>query len=107
MDETKLRNGIQKFLDATNLFGGVPSETRKSVMRRLMVSAMVFAWLPLFALVYGVIYRFLFKPFEQSDFANALLLIVILASAGVTGGFVVRFWKKFNAKMFEGTNDPL
>lgn len=71
----------------------VTPESRKALMRRLMTLTLSVAWLPLFAVFYGVLYQTFFLPFKTGEFAAPFLIAVIGISLIPTFWVISKVWK--------------
>lgn len=97
---TNLQDRIRQALEKASLRHIFPIEKRKEVMSRLMTTTLVIAWLPMFAVIYGVFYRFIFQPLKETQNADFILVAVIVVSSAGTMAVAVKMWKTLQRKIF-------
>lgn len=95
-----LQEKVRKALEKASLKDIFPIEKRKEIMRRLMTTTLVIAWLPIFAVIYGIFYKFVFQPLKDTRNADFVLVSIIVVSS--VGSMVVlrKAWKALQEKIF-------
>lgn len=100
MNESTIQDTIRRVLEKASLKDTFPIEKRKEMMSRLMTTTLVIAWLPIFALIYGSFYKFVFQPLKDTENADIILVSVIVVSTVSTMALAWKAWKALQLKLF-------
>ncbi|NTV45977.1 MAG: hypothetical protein HGB11_05550 [Chlorobiales bacterium] len=95
-----LQEKVRKALEKASLKDTFPIEKRKEIMSRLMTTTLVIAWLPIFTVIYGVFYKFIFQPLKDTENADLILIAVVIVSS--VGSMIAfrKLWKTLQQKIF-------
>lgn len=100
MNNSTIQDTVRKVLEKASLKDTFPIEKRKQIMSRLMTTTLVIAWLPIFAMIYGAFYKFIFQPLKDTENADIILVSVIVISSVSTMLVARKAWKTLQHKLF-------
>ncbi|ACF15015.1 hypothetical protein Ctha_2566 [Chloroherpeton thalassium ATCC 35110] len=96
MSEKSIREIIEKGVEVVTLKRAFPIEKRKPVMARALTMFFAIAWLPIFMMLYAVLYQIMIPSFDVIPYSDVFFVLFSMVSALLTMFALKNQWSRIS-----------